>query len=95
MPDEAIYFSSALWGLFSSQHNAGYNSPEVFLILIAVTASPSPTLTTAELPPPKKPLESSWRWDPLAGGIADCRVQLGHQIQGSPMALELLLESFP
>lgn len=51
-------FQLALWGLFSSQHNAGYNSPEVFLILIAVRASPRPALTTTGLSPPEKPFAS-------------------------------------
>lgn len=90
-------FQLALWGLFSSQHNAGYNSPEVFLILIAARAPPSPTLTTAELPPPQKqPLAAPRRWDPRAGGHRCLRGAGGlSPKQGSTTAPDLLLESFP
>lgn len=73
-------FHLALWGLFSSQHNAAYNSPEVFVILIAVRASPSPPLTTAGLlSSKKKPLGSPWQWGATEAG---------------ELPLNLLLESF-
>lgn len=85
-------FQLALWGLFSSQHNAGYNSPEVFLILIAVRASPSPTLNHGWAASSKKsPLSLPGDGTLGLDGITAHRVQQGSQT----MALDLFLEEVP